>query len=202
LYTGETVVFKEIFESENASKALRDVFDDSIVNRLLKYSGLTKIQLETLLINFVFDEIVGKDGGMYDSKGRARLEKESSRARRAKAYPKGVSRGAFRRVLFQACRNIVRSMYTLFLLGYIGILETPGLGAYLELSETVTQYRKRMEERKQEDGSTGGMQRDAFRLLEKSLMNMIDQYAFPFNVLGKAETGDQLLSRVNRVRGN
>jgi hypothetical protein len=183
-------MFKEIFESDNAAKALKDVFDDSIVKRLLKYSGLTKIQLETLLINFVYDEIVGKDGGMYETKGRARLQKESSRAWRAKAYPNGVSRGAFRRVLFQACRNIVRSMYTLFLLGYIGILETPGLHAYLELSDTVTEYRRRMEERRQEKESARDTQLDAFRLLEKSLMSMIDQYAFPFNVLGKAETSD------------
>jgi hypothetical protein len=191
LYTGEILVFKEILESENATEALREVFNDSIVKRLLKHSGLTKIQLETLLINSAFDEIVGKNGGMYDTKGRARLQKESARAWRAKAYPKGVSRGAFRRVLFQASRNIVRSMYTLFLLGYIGILETPGLRAYLELSDTVTQYKKRMEERKQENRSAEGPQLDAFRLLEKSLMNMIDQYAFPFNVLGKAKTSDQ-----------
>lgn len=183
-------MFREIFESENAAEALKDVFEDSLVKRLLKYSGLTKIQLETLLINFVFDELVGKDGGMYDTKGRARVQKESSRAWRAKAYPKGVSRGAFRRVLFQACRNVIRSMYTLFLLGYIGILETPGLRAYLELSDTVTQYKMKMEERSQENRSAEGMQRDAFRLLEKSLMNMIDQYAFPFNVLGKGETSD------------
>jgi hypothetical protein len=180
-------VFRDIFESENAAEALRNVFDDSVVRKLLRNSGLTKIQLETLLINFVFDEMVGKDGGMYDTKGRARVQKESSRAWRAKAYPKGVSRGAFRRVLFQACRNVVRSMYTLFLLGYIGILETPGLHAYLELSETVTQYKKKMGERRQENQSVEDLKGDALRLLEKSLMKMIDQYAFPFNVLGKGE---------------
>jgi hypothetical protein len=183
-------VFREIFESENTAEALGAVFDDPLVKRLLKYSGLTKIQLETLLINFLFDEIVGKDGGMYDTKGLARVQKESSRAWRAKAYPKGVSRGAFRRVLFQACRNVVRSMYTLFLLGYIGVLETPGLRAYIELSDTVTQYKEKMEARRQEGSPTETSQSDAFRLLEKSLMNMIDQYAFPFNILGKGDAND------------
>jgi hypothetical protein len=190
LYTGEIAVYKEIFESENVPESLRMVFDDSLVKKLLKNSGLTKIQLETLLINFVFDEMVGKDGGMYDTKGRARVLKKSFRAWRARSYPKGVSRGAFRRVLFQACRNVVRSIYTLFLLGYIGLLETPGLHSYLELSETVSQYKRKMEERRQEEQSGKGLEGDPLRLLEKSLTKMIDQYAFPFNVLGKGESGD------------
>lgn len=190
MYTGELLVSREILESENVGEALRNVFGDSLVKKLLKGSGLTKIQFETLLINFAFDEMAGKDGGMYDTKGRARVQKDALRAWRAKSYPKGVSRGAFRRVLFQACRNVVRSMYTLFLLGYIGILETPGLHAYVELSETVTKYRKKMEERRQENQSAEGLKGDALRLLQKSLMKTVDQYAFPFNVLGKGETSE------------
>jgi hypothetical protein len=80
-------------------------------------------------------------------------------------------------------------MYTLFLLGYIGILDTPGLHAYIDLSEMVTQYRKKMDET-QTERLTEGSRRESMRLLEKSLLKMIDQYAFPFNILGKVESND------------
>jgi hypothetical protein len=189
LYTGVETLGDEITGSGTAAESFRNVFYDPIVKKLLKNSDLTRIQFETLLINFVYDETVGKDGGMYDKKGQARALKKVSSSWRARAYPKGVSRGAFRRVLFQACRNVVRSIYTLFLLGYIGVLDTPGLHAYIDLSEMVTQYRKKMEE-KQAGSATESPRRDPMRLLEKSLLKMIDQYAFPFNVLGKAEASD------------
>ena len=178
-----------IQEPETAAESLKKTFDDPIVKRLLRNSDLTRIQFETLLINFVYDETMGKGGGMYDTKAKARSLKKSSKAWRAKSYPKGVSRGAFRRVLSQACRNVVRSMYTLFLLGYIGILDTPGLHAYIDLSEMVTQYRKKMEER-QAERLPESSRAEPMRLLEKSLLRMIDQYAFPFNVLGKGENTD------------
>jgi hypothetical protein len=189
LYTGEDTLGAKIQESEMALESLRKALDDPIVRRLLKSSDLTRIQFETLLINFVYDEAIGKGAGMYDRKALARSFKKSSKAWRAKPYPRGVSRGAFRRVLSQACRNVVRSMYTLFLLGYIGILDTPGLHAYIDLSEMVTQYRKKIEER-QVEGPTGSPKGEPMRLLEKSLLKMIDQYAYPFNILGRSEDSD------------
>jgi hypothetical protein len=171
--------------ASGSTDSFRKLFDDPLAKRLLKDSNLTRIQFETLLINFVFDETAGKDGGMYDKKGQSRMFKESFRAWRAKSYSKGVSRGAFRRVLFQACRNVVHSIYTLFLLGYTGILDTPGLHAYVELSDMVTQYRKKMEERGSRVSPGPEIEVEAMRLLEKSLIKMIGQYASPFNVLGK-----------------
>ena len=184
MYTGEVILIDGIPASGSAD-SFRKLFDYPLVRKLLKDSNLTRIQFETLLINFVFDETVGKGGGMYEKKGRSRVFKESFRAWRAESYPQGVSRGAFRRVLFQACRNVVRSIYTLFLLGYTGILDTPGLHAYIELSDMVAQYRKKMEGRQPQDPARKKTEGEALRLLEKSLIKMIDQYASPFNVLGK-----------------
>jgi hypothetical protein len=175
----------DVAPASGSVESLRKLFEDPLAKKLLKDSNLTRIQFETLLINLIFDETAGRDGGMYDKKGRSRMFKESYRAWRAKSYTKGVSRGAFRRVLFQACRNVTRSIYTLFLLGYTGILDTPGLHAYVELSDMVTQYRKRMEERSSRASPGPEMEGEAMRLLEKSLTRMIDQYASPFNVLGK-----------------
>jgi hypothetical protein len=45
-----------------------------------------------------------------------------------------------------------------------------------------------MEERRQENQPAEGLNDDALRLLQKSLMKAIDEYAFPFNVLGKGES--------------
>jgi hypothetical protein len=49
----------------------------------------------------------------------------------------------------------------------------------------VAQYKKRMEERQPQGSSTEGIEEGASRLLERSLLKMIDQYASPFNALGK-----------------
>ncbi|WXG45743.1 MAG: hypothetical protein WED05_03490 [Candidatus Atabeyarchaeum deiterrae] len=183
-------MFDRASEPEGTAESFRKLFSDPIVKRLLKDSNLTKIQFETLLINSVFDEMVGKDGGMYDKKASSRVYKESFRAWHAKSYPKGVSRGAFRRVLFQASRNVIRSIYTLFLLGYIGILETPGLQGYMELSEMVTEYKRKMEQRQQKNLVREPLGGEALKLLEKSLLKIIDQYAYPFTVLGKGNNRD------------
>jgi hypothetical protein len=183
------ITLGERIPASGSADSLRKLFDDPLVKRLLKDSSLTRIQFETLLINFVFDEMAGKNSGTYDKKGQSRVFKESSRAWRAKSYPKGVSRGAFRRVLFQACRNVVRSIYTLFLLGYTGVLDTPGLHGYIELSDMVTQYKKRIEERQPQGSSVEGIEVEASRLLEITLLKMIDEYASPFCALGKKSNG-------------
>jgi hypothetical protein len=190
LYTGEETLGDETFGREWAGEPFRELFNDPIVKKLVKNSDLTRIQFETLLINFVYDEAAGRNGGRYDRKGKARALKKSWKAWRAKSYHYGVSRGAFRRVLFQACRNVVRSIYTLFLLGYVGMLDTPGLHAYIDLSEMVTQYRRKIEESQRETQAAKNPDGKPMRLLEKSLLKLIDQYAYPFNVLGKAESGE------------
>ena len=51
-----------------------------------------------------------------------------------------ISRGAFNRTLNQAKVNVVRSIYTLFLLGYVGVFDTPQLGPFLELADNIKAY--------------------------------------------------------------
>ncbi|HDN83459.1 MAG TPA: hypothetical protein ENG50_03750 [Candidatus Altiarchaeales archaeon] len=88
---------------------------------------MTKTQLETLLIDILAEKISGKRI-VYEDKAKMRLIRS------------GVSRGAFNRTLAQARINVIRSIYTVILLGYLGILDTPNLEPYLEIANKIKDY--------------------------------------------------------------
>jgi hypothetical protein len=103
------------------------VFNDPLAQILLKNSYLTRPQLETLLIDTLADQMIdGKIGG--EDRPKMRLREG------------GVSRGAFNRTLRQSKRNVERSIYTVLLLGYIGMLDTPSLGPFIEASNKLESY--------------------------------------------------------------
>jgi len=101
--------------------------DDSIVKILSKNSHLTKTQLETLLIDILSENISGKTL-KYDEKARLRLTKAK------------ISRGAFNRTLKQAKENVTKAIYTVLLLGYLGIFESTALDQYLEIANKLQEY--------------------------------------------------------------
>ncbi|MCW8802755.1 MAG: hypothetical protein OQK81_05300, partial [Candidatus Bathyarchaeota archaeon] len=92
---------------------------------LAKNSNLTKIQLETLLIDVLAENIADKDL-KYDEKAKIRIL--------------AVSRGAFNRSLRQARHNVTQSIYTILLLGYLGVLEEISLEPYLEAANKLKEY--------------------------------------------------------------
>lgn len=100
---------------------------DPIAKILIKNSNLTKIQLETLLIDILAQNVSGKVL-KYEEKARLRLIKA------------GVSRGSFNRTLKQARRNVIQAIYTIFLLGYLGIFDSANLNPYLEISRKLKDY--------------------------------------------------------------
>ena len=101
--------------------------NDPIVKILAKNSHLTKTQLETLLIDVLSENISGKTL-KYDEKAKLRLTKAK------------ISRGAFNRTLKQAKENVTKSIYTILLLGYLGIFESTTLDPYLEIANKLQQY--------------------------------------------------------------
>ena len=101
--------------------------NDPIAEILAKSSHLTKTQLETLLIDVLAENIAGKPL-KYDEKARLRLTKAK------------ISRGAFNRTLKQAKENVTKSIYTVLLLGYLGIFESTTLDPYLEVANKLQQY--------------------------------------------------------------
>jgi len=114
---------------EKVQKWITDSLSDPIAKILTKNSSLTKTQLETLLIDILSENVAGKPL-KYDEKGRLRLLKE------------GVSRGAFNRTLRQARKNVIKSIYTIILLGYLGFFESTQLNPYLEVSGKLQTYIK------------------------------------------------------------
>ncbi len=113
---------KEIVQS-----MIRSSLDDPIAKTIAKYGHLTKIQLETLLIDILSENIAGKSL-KYDEKSNFRLTKAR------------ISRGAFNRTLRQAKVNATKSIYTVLLLGYLGMMESPSLNPYLEISNKLHEY--------------------------------------------------------------
>lgn len=112
---------------EGVQSWIKSSLNDPIVQILLENSQLTKIQLETFLIDILAENIARKPL-KYDEKSRLRLLRE------------GVSRGAFNRTLRQARRNVVRSIYTVLLLGYLGVFEETTLDSYVEVANRLQTY--------------------------------------------------------------
>ena len=110
---------------ENAQNWLNYSLNDPLVKILSKNSNLTKIQLETLLIDVLAENIADKSL-KYDEKAKLRIL--------------AVTRGAFNRSLRQARHNVTKSIYTIMLLGYIGILEEISLEPYLEAANKLKRY--------------------------------------------------------------
>ncbi len=107
--------------------ALNLIHDDPIARKLLEKSSLTETQLETLLIHLLANGLATKS---------IKFEKK---ALFRKKHP--VSKGAFNRSLNQAQNNVIASIYTIIFLGYAGILNSPSLRPYLEVSNQLAEYR-------------------------------------------------------------
>jgi hypothetical protein len=101
--------------------------NDPITQILSQNSHLTRTQLETLLIDILSENIAGKML-KYDEKARLRLTKAK------------ISRGAFNRTLKQAKENVIKSIYTVLLLGYLGVFESTTLDPYLEIANKLRDY--------------------------------------------------------------
>jgi len=93
---------------------------------------LTKGQLQALLIDISADFQAGK---------RLTLEEKAN----LRPDGKKTSRGAFNRTLQQARRNVIRSSFTLILLGYLNLLGSPRLEPYIEIANRLEAYVKAYE---------------------------------------------------------
>lgn len=115
-----------VYKVENELQNMIDrSFKDPIMAILLKNSNLTKIQYESLLINYFMDNMTN-DALTYENKALYRSKK--------------VSRGSFSRTLSQARRNIISSIYTILLLSYIGIYDSYPFEQYKNLAEKLSEY--------------------------------------------------------------
>lgn len=119
-------------EIEEARSWGRRMLQDPITQLLAKNSQLSQVQLETLVLDYLLDGFGGK---RVDYQTKASL-----RDQKAKTQKHGVSRGAFNRSLAQARRNVTKSVFTLVLLGYLGLFDSPSLMRYQDLAEDIRSY--------------------------------------------------------------
>jgi len=108
----------------DARHSIRGTVSDPITNLLLDSSHLTLPQLETLLADSLSNDKA--------------IKKEQRRLFRP--TEKKISRGSYNRSLIQAQNNVIRSIYTILLMGYVGLFDTSALQPFIELSDTLQGY--------------------------------------------------------------
>jgi len=106
---------------------LNVTFQDPILKILLEHSNLTKTQFESLLISLLGEELAGR---RLSGQEKAKLRHERP----------NLTRGSFERTVTQARKNVVASIYTILLLGYVGVFDTPELTSFLEIASRVRTY--------------------------------------------------------------
>ena len=146
---------------------LTKVFRDPVVRVLLENSHFTKVQLETLLIDLLAESVAGRPLS-HEEKAQLRISKR-------------VSRGAFNRTLRQARRNTLRSLYTVLLLGYLGVLESPRLEPYLEIGSRLRTYIDIYQKAK------GAERRRILGALERELQESLRKLAEPRAISSRPE---------------
>lgn len=121
----------------------------------MERSNLTAAQFETVLVDQLGADLAEKP----------LTREEMTHLRRAEGK---ISRGAFNRTLQQARTNIAEAVYTVLLLGYGGLLESPSLAPFLEASERLRSKTDQLREAAQ--GDTG-----VYRSLVVSLLDDLER---------------------------
>ena len=137
--------------------SLATVKSDRLAKMLLRNSHLTEVQFTSLVIDALWptSPSPNENGGSRSSRRR-------------------VSKGAFNRSLAQARGNVIKAIYTVFLLAYFGLFDSPKLEPFLRLGDEM----KTFLDAKQEAGTKGDTEaRDAVKALEEALESSIDDLA-------------------------
>ncbi len=112
---------------ENAQKGIKSFLQEPLCRILLRKSFFTEIQLETLLIEHMIGQSIDQ-----------RITQE--RKAKARKIASGKSRGAYNRVLQQSRAKLEKTMYSVLLMGYLGILADVRAATLIEASEKLQDY--------------------------------------------------------------
>jgi len=139
--------------------SLTRLASDRLARILLQNSHLSKVQFQTFLIDVLW------------STGQGPSQEIKSRP---KSQRRRVSKGAFNRSLSQARRNVVKSIYTIFLLAYFGLFDSPKLEPFLRLgNEMQTFVDAKLETTQTRDSEA----RVAMKVLEEALDTAVRELA-------------------------
>ena len=145
---------------ETARASIRDLLSDPVLRTMLERSSLTKAQFETFLLDQMGSEMAEKRLSRYEM-GLLRRDRG------------GITRGSFNRTLKQGRTNVSESIHTMLLLGYCGLLESPGLAPFVEASDRL---RSQMEELRKATGSDKA-------LFEKTVKQMLEDLEQAYRAL-------------------
>ena len=163
---------------------------DPVTKIMLNNTNLTEIQLNTLLLDFL-SEGFSEEKFSFEQKAKLRRIKADikdageDKKRKIIKTSNGVSRGAFNRVLKQARKNVIKSIYTVILLGYLGLFESPRLQQYLDLSDEIREYAKNYEKAYdivQNEGEDEKFIKEYLKNLQKYLNEMIERLGNPLSI--------------------
>ena len=135
-------------EASGTQESIRNLIQDPVTKALLENSQLTISQLETLLADSLY----------------AGIGLRKSQRRRYRPLKGQISRGSYNRTLIQAQTNVIRSIYTILLLGYLGLFDSATLQPFLELSDSIDSYVN--EFRRTADNDRSAIEQLNARLLE------------------------------------
>jgi hypothetical protein len=139
---------------KEAKEIIRKTIQDPVTRLLTNHSQLTLAQLETLLAATLSDEnSVSKSQRKFYCPSRSH-----------------ISRGSYNRSLIQAQNNIIRSIYTVLVLGYVRLFDSATLQPFLELSDAIQSY---VDEAKT-NGADGGV---ALKDLNSKLFETVEALA-------------------------
>ena len=116
----------DLNDEKTIQLCVKEIINNQFIELLLNKSNLTKIQLETLLIDILLDD-TSQNQKLNDLKAQLRLKGP-------------ISRGSFNRTLKQAKKNILKSIITIVLLQYLNILEKGSLNSFIEISNRLNSY--------------------------------------------------------------
>ncbi len=153
---------------------VRAVMREPILRTLLAHSNLTPTQLETLLIDLVTDDTANRPLP-YELK--ALLRQRS----RGGDRPSGVSRGAFNRTLAQARRNVMRSIYTMILLAYLGLFDHSVFRPFEEVASRIGDYR-RMREVLAGRTDLSSEELESYRVIEQNILDALEELISPLTL--------------------
>jgi len=133
--------------------------DDQLARTLLQNSHLTQVQFVTFLTDVLWpaSQTLG----------------DSERSRR-RSGGRNVSKGAFNRSLAQARRNVIKSVYTLFLLAYFGLFDSPKLEPFLRLGDEMKTLVDARHETRDKDAPEGY---NGTRILQDALQEAVGHLA-------------------------
>jgi len=140
---------RDLSNIAEAHESLRNLLHDQVTKLLQANSQLTLTQLETLLADSIA------------------TEEDVKRTRKRFYRPIGarITRGSYNRTLIQAQNNVIRSIYTVLLLGYLGLFDTASLQPFIELADTIETY--------VQETKVNKSNRDSTRHLEERLQEFI-----------------------------